>query len=243
MRLTRILGVSLLLAPAAASAGLVSPGQTVSLHSSDLLPPTGVELATKATPFVIHYGPADPAIGFTGDLTGTLDSTVYRDGGKLTFVYHVNLNDGSGVSGAAEGSNLSVWSFGGFKTTVAGALESEEFIQASRSKDGKMVQLSGNTPGLGGPPTLVVKTNATAYDAGGNASYFASDEVSTLTRASQTFSGTAMIDGTFRPVGGEVLPPGPPPTAIPLPPAAYSGLGVLLAMGLLAATKRVWKTA
>lgn len=224
--------LALLLLPAAASAGLVQPGESQPLNSIDFASPSGTMLDSMTTPFTIDYGMTDPVSGFDGKLHGSLHSSVYNVGGKLAFLYDIDLNPANTISGAAEGSNLRVSSFAGFSTFLTGSLDFEELILASRSADGATVGLASDTPGLGGPPRLLVQTDATAFDKGGLASFFAADELS-------TGDGTAPVQGeaaglsTFRPVPAR-------PHAIPLPPAFYSGLGVLLALGLIAATRRVW---
>jgi hypothetical protein len=242
---TMILGA--LLAPAAASAGLVSPGQTVGLESVDLPAPGGALVATGSVPFAIDYGPSTPATGspaYPGTLAGTLHNAVYRGtDGRLTFVYDVDLTSTADGGTAAEGSELRVGSFKGFSTDVGGALDFENLFAASRSADGATLRLASDTPGLGGPPTLVVRTDATAYDRRGSATYSAADELSTPDGSSNLYAGQATVTGLFRPTGDGTLPPATPPNAIPLPPAAYSGLGLLLAMGMIVAARRVARLA
>ncbi|QOV87837.1 hypothetical protein [Humisphaera borealis] len=229
---------SLILASPAA-AGLISPGETVSLSSGDFGGPVGIKLAEKSSPFVIDYG-ADPVFGFDGKLNGTLHSAVYNVGGKLAFFYDVDLDSNNFVSGATEQSELTVLSFAGFATTVSGMLDYEEAIKASRSVDGAQIVLFSDTPGLGGPPALLVQTDATSYSESGSAVFHAGDELLTL-NATKAVIGSTTIEGAFQPTigggSGQV-----PPTAIPLPPAAYSGLGVLMAMAIIVAVRRTWNT-
>jgi hypothetical protein len=236
--LAMILGT--FLAPAAAAAGLVAPGQTAAVRSSDLTAPDGALVATTSAGFAVDYVAAGVGPAFPAALAGTLHSSVYRGGdGRLTFVYDVDLVPATGVGGAAEGSDLRVGSFAGVATDVTGALDFEDLVLGSRSADGASVGLRSDTPGLGGPPTLVVRTDATRYDAGGRASYYAADELATPDGPAATFFGTAAIAGVYRPAaGGGGVSPGPTPHPVPLPPAAYSGLGVLLAMGLIAAFRK-----
>lgn len=224
----------------AADAGLVSPGQLVTVDAFDLTPPAGALLATKSTAFSIDYAAGVGSPAYPGALAGTLHSSVYRGGdGKLTFVYDVDLTSTGKFSGAAEGSDLRVGSFAGFATDVSGALDFEDLASASRSADGKQVRLRSDTPGLGGAPTLIVRTDATQYAADGRAGYYAADELSSPTGSSNTFFGTTAIDGVYRPASAAVPPPdGGPVNVVPLPPAAYSGLGVLLAMGMIVATRK-----
>ena len=233
MRSTALLLLIGLLMPAAASAGLVEPGQTVTLSAYDLATPAGTLIDEGVSAFSLNYGVADPANGFDGSLNGVLNSKVYRTpGGTLTFMYDVDLNP-MGVSGAAERSTFTVESFVGLKTWVTGAMDFESLIEGGVSADGAMVTLRSDTPGLGGSPTLVIETDATAYDAKGMATYAAGDEV-----MGSFVSDETMIDGVFAPSASIA----PPPAVIPLPPAVYSGMGVLLALVLIAATRRVWAT-
>lgn len=235
--------LALAAAPAATvSAGLVEPGQTVTLTSSDLAPLGGSKLDEASAPFTIDYGSADPATGFDGTLRGVLRSAVYQTGPTLTFVYDVDLRPTDGVGGAAERSDLWVSAFAGRTTDVSGSLDYEELIKATRSADGSALRLQSDTPGLGGPPVLIVRTDATAYDTGGRATYLAGDELAGPDGSARLVTGSADLTGLLAPAGGLAEPPlpGPKPPAIPLPPAAYSGFGVLLAMALIAATRRAW---
>ncbi|MDB5294479.1 MAG: hypothetical protein JWO31_462 [Phycisphaerales bacterium] len=232
---------SLLLAPALASAGAVDPGQSIPVDSVDLMLPAGSALAETSSAFAIDYAATDRPTA--GTLKGVLRSAVYDVGGSLTFVYDVDVLDAAGFSEAAERSELTVSSFAKAKTAVTGGLDFEALVRASRSADGSRITLASDTPGLGGPPVLIVKTDATTYDAGGRATFAVADEVSGPYGQDWIAGGTASIAGLLRPtiVAAPVDPaPSAGPTPIPLPPAAYSGLGVMLAMGLIAATRRVW---
>jgi len=261
---------ALVLLPATpASAGLVRPGQTVNLLADNVPMPTGTLLERKSTDFTIDYGPLTVPFNDSAKLQGTLFSAVYRGrSGRLTFVYDIDLDNNSNTlsGGAAEASELRIGSFKSFKTTVFGTMDFEQVIRGSRSRDGSQVWLTSTAPGLGGPPRMVIRTDATAYDANGHASFLAADEIPTLS-GSRMASGMANFGGMFRPIT-ITAPPPPPPTAggtgsstggdtgtggtgvgsnptpspVPLPPAAYSGLGVLVAMGLIALTRRGWMT-
>ena len=231
-----IVACSLLFTPTV-RAGLIAPGDTVNLSSGDFAGPTGTLLAEKTTPFAIDYG-ADPSIGFDGKLNGTLHSAVYDVGGKLAFFYDVDLDPSNFISGATEQSELTVKAFAGFSVDISGMLDYEEAIKASRSADGAQIALFSDSPGLGGAPAVLVQTDASSYDENGSAVFHAGDELLTL-NATGAVSASATIDGAFQPVLGDNPTP---TTAIPLPPAAYSGLGVLLAIGLILAVRRTWNT-
>ena len=229
-----LVAMGLVMAVRSASAGLIAPGETATINAVGYVPPAGLLLAEKQVPFAINYGVSSPSTGFDGTLQGQLTSSVYKTDNVLWFLYSVDLSP-VGISGAAEQSVLSVGSFAGYATRVSGAVGFEEMGMASRSSNGSTVRFFGDTPGLGGAPTLLIETDATAFDARGTALFTVGDEISMLNGQSIMASGDASIEGVYQPVTAR-----PPASAIPLPPAAYSGLGVLLGMGILAATRRVW---
>lgn len=261
----RLMILTLVLLPAApVAAGLVQPGQSVPLTSDQVPAPKGTLLDQKLTPFVIDYGAPSEPFNFSGKLTGRLYSAVYRDAGRLTFVYDIDLDHQLGFSGASEASELRVGSFKSFNTALFGSMDFETLVRGSRSPNGSQLWLNGSSPGLGGSPRMIIKTDATAYDANGHASFSAADEVPTLAGA-RLAAGSASFGGMFRPIhvngapppippaagaglppsmpggsGGGGVGPGPTPTPIPLPPAVFSALGVLLAMGLILLTRRGW---
>lgn len=228
-KLTTLLSsASALLLATSVRGGVVAPGETLSLNSSDFALPAGSFLAEKTSAFSIDYG---------GDtLNGTLYSAVYNVGGKLAFLYDVELDPANNGS-AAERSQLTVAAFSSFATDVTGMLDHEEVIAATRSADGGTVSLMSDTPGLGGAPALLVQTDADSYNTQGSAVFYAGDELLTL-NAAVGGSGSASFDGVLQPTlsggNGQV----PPPTAIPLPPAAFSALGVMIVMGLMFAMRR-----
>jgi hypothetical protein len=221
---------SLSLLTTGASGGIVSPGETV-VVGADGRPrptPTGAILARSVLPFSIAYraddGDGGSFLDFGGTATGTLTNTVLRESstGTLTFVYDIDYGDDSAVD-ASEASVLTVSGFDGFSTDVTGLLDFEPVILASRSADGADVRLGSDDPGLGGAPTLVVRTDATAFARTGTARFFAGDELAVLGPdgpALEFAGGTAVVLGAFEPADSDP----PPPTAIPLPPAAWSGL-------------------
>jgi hypothetical protein len=226
-----------------ASAGVVEPGETVVLDSRELPAPAGRVLAQAVLPFSIDYEPADGVgdfLDFSGTLEGTLTSTVVRDEsrGTLTFLYDVDLDRLNGADAdASDASALIVDGFDTFTTDVAGILDREHVILASRTKDGGTVKLSSDDPGLGGAPRLVVRTDATDFAPTGTARFFAGDELPVRTPDGleiELASGTAIVGGTFQPVDA----PPPPPTPIPLPPAVWSGIVGLIGVGIATASRR-----
>ena len=230
--------------PADAAPVVVHPGETAVIRDDDSGPatPAGAVLAETVLPFTIELEPEGGAgsfLDFDGTATGTQTSTVVRDGktGTLSFVYDVDLA-GEGDADASEASILTVDGFDGFSTAVTGLLDFESVVLASRTEDGSGVRLTSDDPGLGGAPRLVVRTDAVHFDDSGTARFFAGDELAVLTPdglAIEFAGGTAVVAGTFAPVDLDT----PPPAAIPLPPAAWSGLAALGAMGLARAASRL----
>jgi len=222
---------TLSLTAAGAFAGMVHPGETVVINEDGLTMPEGAVLAQSVLPFSIAYeADAGSFLDFDGNATGVLTNTVLRDEqtGTLVFVYDVDLA-GEGDTDASEASILTATGFAGFSTDVTGTLDFETVVLGSRTDDGADVKLSSDDPGLGGAPRLVVRTDATAFDDTGSAKFFAGDELAVRTPDGVSIefaAGSAVLFGTFEPAADEA-----PPTAIPLPPAVWSGLAGLGAMG------------
>ena len=219
---------------AGASGGIVDPGKTIVVGADEELPPdpAGDVLARSVLPFSILYQ-ADSGgtfLDFDGEAGGTLTNTVLRDAstGTLTFVYDIDLDDEH--VDASEASVLTVRGFEGLSTDVSGLLDFEQEVLATRSADGSEVRLGSDDPGLGGAPVLVVRTDATAFARTGSVRFFAGDELPVLGPdgpALEFAGGTSVILGTFEPAAdGDP----PPPAAIPLPPAAWSGLAGIAAI-------------
>ena len=238
-----------LLAPAAAPAGLtrsLPPGGSAVLDGTTYQAPAGNVVAQSAVPFSVHYQPDGTFANFSGTATGQLRDTVLRDPatGRLTFVYHVSLND-EGVTSAAEGSVLTVGGFGTYKTDVAGTLQFQQAAPVTRSADGSALRFSSGAPGLGGPPELAVATDATRFDAAGTLDYRLADEFRVNGPSGQeldTVWGGVTIKGVFRPAAlslpGGSGDPGAGPTAVPLPPAFFTGMGVLAACAIISVCRR-----
>lgn len=214
-----------LLGTATANASLVGPGETVTFTDiQDFVVPPGTLLAQSTKTFTIDFKDENGDLLESGD--GTLHSQVLRrDDGKLTFVYNFEvLGPGGGGPIGEEGGDAKVSAFGGFSTDVSGIFQhgGSPFPVISRSNDGDTITFGG--AGGGAPtasaPLIVIGTDATKFDAKGHASITGIDEfggevVHTIG------SGTADVSGTFQPIrdGG--------PVTVPLPPAAYPGLGMV----------------
>jgi hypothetical protein len=223
-------------------AGVVHPGETVTVSDLDLTMPEGAVLARSVLPFSVEYeaGSGGTFVEFGGTTAGTLTSTVVRDEatGTLVFVYDVDFAGDAGAD-ASEASVLTVSGFDTFVTDVTGALDYESAVLASRSDDASAVRLGSDDAGLGGAPKLVVRTDATAFAATGTARFFAGDELAVRTPDGLSLefaAGTAEVAGTFEPADAD--PGNGGGTPIPLPPAVWSGLAVLGAMGATRAVRR-----
>jgi hypothetical protein len=215
------------------------PGQTVPLFSSGFQMPAGQVVAEDDTPFFIvleaqGYGPPTA-------VPGTLTSTVVRDDvtGMLSFVYAINFAglDEESSGGATQSSILSLTGFGSVKTELAAKLAFEEQFVGSRSRDGRTLKVWSDTPGEGGSPTLLVRTDAKDFDAGGVLQFSAADPFllpglverpgAAGEMTSVVATGDVEMSGVFRPLAGTG------PHAVPLPPAVFTGVGTVLAYALL----------
>ena len=224
---------------AVAPAGVVRPGETVVVSDLELTMPEGAVLARSVIPFAVEYeANGGSFIEFGGTTSGVLTNTVVRDEqtGTLAFVYDVDFSGDAGAD-ASEASVLTVGGFAPFATDVTGTLDFETVILASRTDDAADVRLSSDDAGLGGAPKLVVRTDATDFAATGTARFFAGDELAVMTPdgfSLEFAAGTAELSGTFQPAeaGGGGGDGDGGATPIPLPPAAWSGLAALGAIGL-----------
>lgn len=221
----------------------VKPGQTVVVDASDFETPEGTILASTTIPFSIGYTThlgGGAFVDFPGTTDGTLTSAVMRDDrrGTLAFLYGADL-DGDY---ARAGSILTVDGFNLFSTEVDAAFDFENKTIASRSVDGSSIKVGSDDPGKGGPPQLVVRTDATEFASTGTARFFAGDFLAVRTDdglAVEFVGGTAIVAGMFQPVADNDVEPAPAPNPIPLPPAVWTALGSMLVVG----ASRAWKRA
>jgi len=239
---------SWLLAAAAAHGALVAPGETVRLRSAEFRMPVGQVLAEEAAPFFLVLeaeGYAPPTA-----VPGTLTSTVLRERatGRLTFAYAINFagQDNEGRGGGTQHSRLSITGFESFRTDLAASLAFEPDFVGSRSGDGSTLTVESDTPGEGGSPTLLVRTDATDFDAGGVLQFAASDPFllpgpvegsgAAGGMVSVLASGDVEMSGVFRPATDAR------PAPVPLPPALFSGIVTLIACALASTISRSKQT-
>jgi len=233
---------TLLCGATATRAGFVplAPGQSSVLAGSAYQPLTGNIVAQESTPFTANYQPNGTFVDFSGVATGRFDDEVLRDPktGELTFVYQIELNN-EGYTSASQGSELTVNGYGPYQTNVAGQLQFEATAPVRRSANGSSLQFYANAPGLGGPPELAVKTNATRFDANGAVTFSLADVFQVNGPHGQELDnvwGTVSFKNAFRPVGPAAS--GGTAVAVPLPPAFYTGLGVMMACGVITLVRR-----
>src|SRR4051794_37330256 len=195
-RLLVALAALLFLGPAAvARAGMLAPGQSLTIATSDFVEPRGVLVAEQEVPFSLRYTPVvvSAAPGESGG--GTLFGSVYRDpfDQTLTFVYNAQLNDGSPIGAA----RLLVDGFRGLRTDVTARLAGADAARVSRLAEPLPgIEAASYAGPTGGTPLLVVHTNATSFDAAGAASFGADFPVGA---APFPLTGTADIAGVLQP--------------------------------------------
>ena len=208
----------LLIAAGTARAGVLAPGQSMTIATSDFVEPRGVLVAEQALPFSLRYTPVvtSAAPGEMGG--GTLFGSVYRDpfDQTLTFAYNAVLADSSPIGA----SRLLVDGFSGLQTDVTARLPGADAARVSRLAEPLPgIEAASYAGPLGGTPLLVVKTNTTAFDAAGMAS-FGADFPAGI--APFPLAGTAEIPGVFQPAGRA-------PAAAPRPPALATSVAGFLA--------------
>jgi hypothetical protein len=203
--------------------------------------PEGQVLAEEAAPFFMVL--EAEGYGSATAVPGTLTSTVLRERatGRLTFAYAINFagQDDEGAGGGTHQSRLSVTGFESFRTELAARLAFAPNFPGSRSADGSTLTVESDSPGQGGSPTLLVRTDATDFDAGGVLRFAASDPFllpgpvegsgAAGGMVSVLASGEVELSGAFRPVTDAR------PAPVPLPPAVFTGMGTLIACGILRA--------
>jgi hypothetical protein len=199
---------ALFVVASAARAVGITPGQTdVQVQDSPTLP-SGTKLAEKVQPFTLNFAHPGDAGGLSDmDANGTLTTSVYRNATGLAFVYDVFVEPTTydqpqfARAPVNELSQIVARGFAGLSTDVSGDFRGHNTIfYASRSADGSTV--SGKLgDGVGGLPTLIVQTNATAFDELGTTTFNAADEF-LVTPSNQQVARDASVtlSGTYRPV-------------------------------------------
>ncbi len=234
----------LLLCGTAAEAGLVpvAPGQTALVAGTAYQTPVGSVVASESVPFVATYQPNGSFVNFAGFATGEFNDQVLRDPktGHLTFVYNIQLNN-EGITSASQGSELTVNGFGPYTTDVAGQLQFEPMAPVERSANGSSLRFYANSAGLGGAPELAVKTNATRFDSRGTVSFSLADVFLVSGPRGQELDdvwGNVSFKNAFRPTGAPSTG-GSTVVAVPLPPAFYTGVGIMMACGIISLFRRL----
>ena len=131
--------IAALACAAPASAGLVGPGETLTVQSDAFSHPGGTVLATQSIPFTLRYvaGGGD-FVEFPGVVNAYFENAVVRDdaSGKLSFIYGVVYEDGMSAVGAGAGAELWAGQFASFLTDATGVVAFDAASQVARSKDG-----------------------------------------------------------------------------------------------------------
>ena len=255
-------------AAVAAPSVLLAPGQSVSPEFGTPTP-AGTLVASESRPFSATISAADefrtsglfdlfaddgPDPRFydedgpaTIEVTGTFSSSVYRDAdGTLTFAYAVS----AGAPGLRFGEtfSLAVTGFAGLETIVGGISGGNSRL--TRSADGDAVTVddgrSNSAGSADGAATLVVDTDATAFDRGGSATVTGSDEAQLVVNLTDADEGFPFVEATtvfpnFSAPLADAFRPGAAvdgPAVIPLPAGAWAGLATLGGVGLVRAARR-----
>lgn len=217
-----------------ASAGLVPVG-AIGGDGQGALPPTPEIVAEQAIPFFVTYFSDDPSA--PAMLVGaTLHNVVVRDPltSQLTFTYQVKTSGSDNLPGGAGSRQLTAASFGASQIDLLASYSDGGAFSTFRSDDGRTAGLASDGGGAAGLTTLIVRTDATAFNSGGTVDYTASDllpATSLLANTPPTAEGFATVAGAFQPLDGK-------PTAMPLPPSMWSGLGALAGVLVITRTRR-----
>src|SRR5688500_18619451 len=207
-------------------AASVTPGETINDPSDDTPTPVG-ELIDEDVREVTFQLVAPEGYGFQNVSTSadiTFTSGVYRDPAtqRLSFVYSWDFDIDSFLP---EGGTMSVRSFTNFTTDVTGDLKPDGTI--NRSADGSTITgTAAQGLGVGPVRTLIVATNATEYDQGGNLQAEGLDflglvNLETQEIEDQFVSAQVSLAGTFQPITDSVNP------VIPLPAGVWGGMIML----------------
>jgi hypothetical protein len=219
--------IAILVPVLSSTAAVVPPGGSITDEDLEFTLPTGTRVAERATPFTITFTSND---GRSTDevARGTLSNYVLRDDqGRLTFVYDIDVVEGD-QGNINEGALLRARGFAGFETDVDGDFES--VFSVTRSADGSELVMRGLNEGLMQAPTLVVRTDATAFNENGTLVYEVADEFPFPPDGEfQIGEGSFTFEGTFQPADD--------PVVIPLPPAAATGLAGLGALAAIRAAR------
>ena len=207
-----------------ARAGLLQPGETGGGEEFilDLADPSfqGETLASTSTPFEFN---GTNSSGEPVFFRGTFNTSVVRESatGRLAFHYQFLRGQSNQI---LDFENFYVSSFQGFETDVFSDQTSLSQGRATRSADGRTIDFVGDEENNA---NLVVRTNATAFAAGGTAALWGSFQPSGGDET-QTYEA-------FQPVADD---PGPGPNPIPLPPAVWAALSTMGAFGAMSKLRR-----
>jgi hypothetical protein len=235
---------------AAVRAAVVPPGGSFVTDGQDFVAPTGDMVAsdTRTVAFDYDLGEftqgSDP-VHFERQFT----SQVLRDPAtqRLTFVYRFLEVPGERDHGI-EGGSFNVQSFLNFTTDVS----TDGGWTINRSADGSNIAAESLGQGNGQIPYFVIATDATEFDTNGSLALSAEDEFNVIDPADQSslvavLTANISLTGTFQPIvdggNGGGGGGGGGGTAIPLPPAAWTGLLALVVGGAAAKAQQFLRCA
>ena len=230
---------------ATARAGLVpvAPGQSSLLAGSAYSTPAGTVVARESTPFVARYQPDGTFADFAGSATGQFDSQVQRDPktGQLTFVYKIELNNEAFTSAPRDPNSASA-ALDRTRPTWPASFNSRLRPPCSGRRMVRAFAFFANSPGLGGIPELAVATNATLFDAKGAVTFSLADVFRVNgphgTEMDNVW-GSVTLKNAYRPIGAPADNGGSTAVAVPLPSAFYTGLGIMMACGVISLFRRL----
>jgi hypothetical protein len=192
--------------------------------------PTGTPIAEMTRDVAVTYIPVQSEFFQPVHVTHSYVNQVFRDPvtQHLTFVLHATDLERTDF---AIFSHATYGSFDDFTTDVHAQAQQAGFgndSTLSRDLDGN-ITIKADTFDQSRAPIFVINTDATEFDRNGFAHINAKDEFSLTAKDNSTTLGNAETDYTF---DGLFAPRESGPVAVPLPPAVYGGLAMLVAIAL-----------
>jgi hypothetical protein len=235
-KLAAIAAIAIVLSCGLLRAASVPVGGSVTFDSNSpqFVPPTGDLVDSETRTLDLTYTPLNgdtfaPGQDTTASITFVQEVRRDPSTGQLTFLYQMNDAAGPGNENIGkEGALASYTSFGNFSTDVTGDFKAGRLI-VSRSADGATLTADGDKMGLGNPPIFAVATDATNFDKNGSLTVTLADEflVTVPGEPGGATQGAGTATATFDSIFEPAAEGPPPPTGIPLPAGAWSGVVVL----------------
>jgi hypothetical protein len=211
----------------------VDPGGSVSVTGDTFVAPTGDVVDSSSQTVTLSYilDPVAPEPVAT-DFNITFNSQVLRDPAtnRLTFVYGLEETPDTLPELLNEQLSLSFTNFTGFTTDVT----ANGSLDVNRSADGGTIQATSTSGAEVILPTIVIATDATAYNANGSMEGTVVGDLLVTDGGPININTPFALSGTFQPAQDDVEPPPPPPPppgVIPLPAGVWFGLVALAGGG------------